>query len=287
MGSPTREILADTLQTRVIRMKLPEFSQLLPIARTAGEHINALYRTPDGKAIECKADNTPLTLADQRAHTHITNALAELTPAWPILSEEATLAPFETRQHWNTYWLIDPLDGTKEFIHHNDEFTVNIALIHAHQPILGIVYAPALDLLYYAARGQGASKLFQNETLPLHVKKTATPPLKVVASRFHNSTHLQEKFDTLPDFTVTTMGSSLKLCAVAEGQADLYPRLGPTSEWDIAAAQCVLEEAGGLIETGTGPLRYNTKDSVLNPGFIATHPALLDKYPEVLDLLKL
>lgn len=239
----------------------------IDLARMAGERILAVYET--AFEVTRKEDKSPLTEADMAAHKVITTGLAHLTPSLPMLSEEGPGIDFETRRRWQTYWLIDPLDGTREFVKRNGEFSVNIALVEDHQPILGIVYAPVLDHLYFASRGNGAYKQHGDDVPEsIHVNETANEPLRVTGSRSHSSSRLGMYLDRLGEHELISMGSSLKACLVAEGKADLYPRLGPTSEWDTAAAQCIVEEAGGAItSTDMQPLRYNTKESLLNPHF--------------------
>jgi 3'(2'), 5'-bisphosphate nucleotidase len=244
--------------------------QVTAIARNAGKAIMQVY---EGEvAVSHKQDNSPLTQADLAAHHIIEDGLASLLPQLPVLSEESDGLPYGTRASWDSYWLVDPLDGTREFIKRNGEFTVNIALIEQHQPVLGVVYAPALDLLYFAVRGQGAWRQ-QGDQPPqqISVKHYDAAKVLVAGSRSHGGDRLTEFLTKLGDYELISMGSSLKICLVAEGRADVYPRLGPTSEWDTAAAQCVLEEAGGkLVDEQNRPFRYNTRESLLNPEFFAT-----------------
>ncbi|MEJ2592306.1 MAG: 3'(2'),5'-bisphosphate nucleotidase CysQ [Candidatus Thiodiazotropha sp.] len=241
---------------------------LLQLARDAGDAILKIYNTDF--EVERKQDNSPLTEADLASHHTIVNALQRLTPEIPVLSEESASIPFETRRDWQRYWLIDPLDGTREFVKRNGEFTVNIAYIEAHQPVLGVVYAPVLDRIYYGISGEGAWK--QEAGAPAEAIRVAGElrrPAQVAGSRSHAGDSLKRFLDKLGEHELVSMGSSLKLCLVAEGVADIYPRLGPTSEWDTAAAQAVVEAAGGRVTTlDLQPLRYNTKDSLLNPHFL-------------------
>jgi 3'(2'), 5'-bisphosphate nucleotidase len=237
------------------------------IARDAGKAILEIYDA--GFDIEEKADKSPLTDADMASHRLIVDRLSQLTPEIPILSEESAKLPFEERSQWQTYWLVDPLDGTKEFIKRNGEFTVNIALIHDHNSIIGVINVPVLNVDYYAWQGGGCFKV-ENGGSPeqIHVKKLDGSTLKVAGSRSHGSEMMQRYMANLGDADMLSMGSSLKLCLVAEGKADLYPRLGLTSEWDTAAAHCIVEQAGGhLTQIDMQPLRYNTKESLLNPFF--------------------
>lgn len=251
-----------------------ELNDIIRIAQEAGARILEIYHSEDFN-IEYKQDESPLTKADLAAHRHIQAALQMLTPDIPILSEESKGVAFETRQHWDSFWLVDPLDGTKEFIKRNDEFTVNIALITQGAPVLGVVHVPALNLTY-AADSSGAYKLQGGELSRIRANSELAGPLKVVASRSHAGPETTSFLDNLvADYKleVVSKGSALKLCLVAEGSADLYPRLGPTMEWDTAAAQCVVEQAGGQVTKLDGfPLRYN-KRSLLNPHFMVASPA--------------
>ncbi|MCX7628129.1 MAG: 3'(2'),5'-bisphosphate nucleotidase CysQ [Methylophilaceae bacterium] len=243
--------------------------EVVGIARRAGKAIMEVYE--HGVAIQHKQDDSPLTQADLAAHQVIESGLAVLVPELPLLSEESAAIPYETRRQWNDYWLVDPLDGTREFIKRNGEFTVNIALIRHHRPVLGVVYAPALDLMFYAAQGQGAYRQLGNK-VATSIRARAFDPTQVTVagSRSHADEALLRFLDRMGPHMLISMGSSLKICLIAEGRADVYPRLGPTSEWDTAAAQCILEEAGGrLFGLDGAPLRYNLKESLLNPHFLA------------------
>ncbi|MGF1642788.1 MAG: 3'(2'),5'-bisphosphate nucleotidase CysQ [Thiotrichales bacterium] len=238
------------------------------IARDAGDAILQVYEHEF--EVHHKDDRSPLTEADLRSHHLIVARLGALSPHFPVLSEESKFEPFSVRCGWRTYWLVDPLDGTREFVKRNGEFTVNIALIHNGEPILGVVDAPALRRSYSAARGLGAWRQDDDGS----VRAIAARPLDlarltVASSKSHRDDRLEAFHAALPAHARTIMGSSLKLCLVAEGEADLYPRLGPTSEWDTAAAQCIVEEAGGRVtDLKLQPLRYNTKESLLNPEFL-------------------
>ena len=251
-----------------------QISQLHDIVRKAGAAIMEIYAQEI--EVETKADDSPLTKADLAAHRVLVEGLTKITPEIPILSEEGEQASFEERQSWHRYWLIDPLDGTKEFINRNGEFTVNVALIEGNQSILGVVGVPVQDLLYYGDVRRGVAERYAPEGMTLinGRQRVETDVVTVVASRSHGGerleTYLQELQDRLGEVSRTPVGSSLKLCILAEGQADIYPRLGPTSEWDIAAAHAVLAAAGGdLWAVGAQDLPYNSKESVLNPEFIA------------------
>jgi 3'(2'), 5'-bisphosphate nucleotidase len=239
------------------------------LAQQAGEKILAVYNS-DEFSVEEKADKSPLTAADLASHHAFVDGLTALTPDIPILSEESASLPYAERSAWQRYWLVDPLDGTREFIKRNGEFTVNIALIEEGVPVLSVVHVPVSGVSYLACRGQGA---FKQETggkrRTIRARKLGTGPLMVVGSRSHRGDSLNAFLDKLGEHEMVGMGSSLKLCLVAEGVADIYPRLGPTSEWDTAAAQCVVEQAGGFVtDTAMQPLRYNTRDSLLNPFFL-------------------
>ena len=240
---------------------------LLMLARQAGAAILAIYNTDF--MVTDKADNTPLTEADLAAHRLIVSRLRALTPDIPLLSEESTDIPFTTRSRWRRYWLIDPLDGTKEFVKRNGEFTVNIALIEDHKPTLGVIYAPVIDKIYYGVVGEGAwMRENSKDARPISVRSKHRDPVCVAGSRSHAGKSLQRFLKNLGEHELLSMGSSLKSCLVAEGRADIYPRLGLTSEWDTGAAQAIVEAAGGRVtRLDMQPLRYNTKESLLNPHF--------------------
>jgi len=240
------------------------------IARDAGRAILDVYGRDDF-AVTRKSDNSPLTEADRVAHRIISLALEKLDADVPVLSEESAPTDHEVRRKWTRYWLVDPLDGTKEFLKRNGEFTVNIALVDGHRAVLGSVYAPVLDRMYSGSLELGAWRSDAGRAAtPIAVRREAASPLRVVGSRSHPSPELAAYLKALPPHEITDMGSSLKICLVAEGAADIYPRLGPTSEWDTAAAQAILESAGGrMIDPAGRPLRYNTKDHLLNPHFLA------------------
>lgn len=253
---------------------------IIEIAKQAGEAIMEIYAT--NFDVTNKNDNSPLTQADLAANQVIVSAIKQLTPHIPILTEESEAVDSTVRRNWQQYWLIDPLDGTREFVKRNGEFTVNIALIDQHVPVLGVVYAPVTDLLYYASRGQGAYKQINGTETRIHTKNFDIERLVIAGSRSHSDKHFQQFLQNLHVATGVTpelisMGSSLKIGLVAEGVADVYPRLGPTSEWDTAAAHCVLQEAGGdIIDVDGHSLRYNTKESLLNPTFFATNKNTLN-----------
>ncbi len=240
---------------------------VIRICEGAGRHILDVYQ--QDFSVEHKDDDSPVTQADLRAHRHIAAALAERWPDIPLLSEEGATLPFETRRAWSQYWLVDPLDGTREFIKKNGEFTVNIALIVNGESVLGVVHAPVPDDTYAAARGAGAIRVRNGVSTPIQTRVQPERPT-VLASRSHRDARTQAWLDELPTHDIASRGSSLKFCLIAAGEADLYPRLGPTSEWDTAAAQCVVEEAGGAVLAlpERVPLRYNQKDSLLNSEFL-------------------
>ncbi|MYL22824.1 3'(2'),5'-bisphosphate nucleotidase CysQ [Halomonas alkaliantarctica] len=239
------------------------------IAREAGDAIMTVYAREF--SVEEKEDKSPLTEADRAAHEIIVRELNALPEGIPVLSEEDTEL-FEGPDEKGRYWLVDPLDGTKEFIKRNDEFTVNIALIEQGKPVLGVVVAPALGTAYLAAEGLGATKVDPfgtRHTLQVAGRPETTTPWRVVGSRSHPSPYLTEWLNTLGEHEMLPMGSSLKLCVIAEGKADVYPRLGPTCLWDTGAAQAVVEQAGGRVETLQGePLSYATPSKKLNPHFV-------------------
>jgi 3'(2'), 5'-bisphosphate nucleotidase len=245
---------------------------LLPIVARAGAAIMTVYDT--AFTVEHKADNSPLTLADTESQRVIIEGLRELTGDVPILSEESALGPWDERRRWRELWVVDPLDGTREFVKRNGEFTVNIALIVEHEPVLGVVAAPASGLLYWGAAGHGAFSQHRGAA-PAAIRVSAPQnPLRVVGSRSHASPDTAAYLERLQPHVMTGIGSSLKFCWVAEGKADLYPRFGPTSEWDTAAGQAVLEAAGGHVTLLNGHrLRYNCRESVLNGDFLAFNDA--------------
>ncbi|KAA3629065.1 MAG: 3'(2'),5'-bisphosphate nucleotidase [Proteobacteria bacterium] len=241
------------------------------IAIEAGHAIMEIY----GRAfdIDEKTDGSPVTTADMRAHAIIANRLERLTPDVPVLSEESSDTVFEARRDWRRFWLVDPLDGTKEFIRRNGEFTVNIALIEGASPVLGVVYTPAQDIVHQAAEGAGAQRIAGGTSTGIRCRSFDRREVCLVASRSHAGAAVDRYRAALEQdvdrVRTTSMGSALKICLVAEGAADIYPRLGPTSEWDTAASHCVLNEAGGRLTDVHGhDLSYNKK-SLLNPWFLA------------------
>lgn len=248
---------------------------VLDLVRAAGAAILHIYAGEF--AVQDKADSSPLTEADMAAHRILVDGLDALEPRLPVLSEESAEVPWSRRGQWRRHWLVDPLDGTREFVKRNGEFTVNVALIDGTETALGCVYAPALEALYIAWRGGGAWRVEPDGSrLALSTQRPAPRPLRVAASRSHLDPRTQALLERMGECERHGMGSSLKFCRIAEGRADVYPRFGPTSEWDTAAAQCVLEQAGGAVLTTAGQtLRYRRGESIINPDFIALgDPAL-------------
>ncbi len=241
------------------------------LAVQAGQKIMEVYQLPDFAAVtEVKHDQSPLTVADRAAHEVIVQGLTKHFPGIPVWSEEGRTIPYEERRHWERFWLVDPLDGTKEFLKRNGEFTVNIALIEGTRPVLGVIYVPATGVLYFGERNGGAfTEGRGQEPRPIQVSGD-TPGRVAVGSRSHSS---PEEAAVLQQYRVTdhvAIGSSLKFCLIAEGKANLYYRSGPTMEWDTAAGQAIVEAAGGRVtDTNGGFLGYN-KPSPLNSSFICT-----------------
>ena len=251
-----------------------DIQQIVALSELAGAKILEIYADETRfEVVDFKADDSPLTMADKAAHDVIAAGLARLTPDIPVLSEEGKSISYETRRHWDQFWLVDPLDGTKEFIKRNGEFTVNIALISAGRPIMGVVHVPVTGATYYGENGQGAfvkrpdSESVRIEANPVKMDQSG---LRLVASRSHMSAEVEAYVKQFASPEIVSMGSSLKFMLIADNEADIYPRLAPTMEWDTGAAQAVLEAAGGSVinhETGQ-PLSYN-KENLLNPHFVA------------------
>jgi 3'(2'), 5'-bisphosphate nucleotidase len=247
----------------------------MPVVERASTAIMQIY---DGAfAVQRKDDNSPLTLADLESQRVIIEGLKRLTPEIPILSEESAAAPWAERQTWRELWVVDPLDGTREFVKRNGEFTINIALVLQHEPVLGVVCAPAQNVTYWGIAGDGAfTRARDGETRAIH---TAPPqrPVRVLGSRSHASSQTAAYLARLGPHLVSGVGSSLKFCLLAEGKADLYVRFGATSEWDTAAGQAVLEAAGGHVTRMDGHrMRYNCRESLINGDFVAfTDPKVL------------
>ncbi|MFI4891771.1 MAG: 3'(2'),5'-bisphosphate nucleotidase CysQ [Steroidobacterales bacterium] len=250
-------------------------TDLMPVVARAAEAIMRIYGAEF--AVERKDDNSPLTLADLESQRVIVESLSRLTPGVPVLSEESAQAPWAERRRWHELWVVDPLDGTREFVKRNGEFTINIALVRDHEPLLGIVAAPAQAVVYWGAAGVGAFRERRGEQCTAIHVSAPHEPIRIVGSRSHNSPQTDAWCGTLNPSTVFGIGSALKFCRIAEGSADLYPRFGPTSEWDTAAGQALLEAAGGHVTRLDGHrLRYNCRESLINGDFVAfNHAAVL------------
>jgi 3'(2'), 5'-bisphosphate nucleotidase len=246
-----------------------DIQDIVTIAKEAGTAIMQVYKQ-DFK-VEYKQDSSPLTLADKKANDIIEDGLNQLSVNFPILSEEGKETPYKDRKHWEYFWLVDPLDGTKEFVKKNGEFTVNIALIYKDTPVLGVVYAPALNVCYWAKHDEGAFK--DGQKLPLKVKEQRDT-YKIVASRSHMSDETQafvDAIDTNKEKELISIGSSLKICLVAEGEADIYPRLAPTMEWDTAAAHAIIIESNRNLKSYknyTYTTHLYNKPNLLNNWFV-------------------
>ncbi len=253
-----------------------DIQDIIKISKDAGKAIMKIYNEDFG--VEYKTDNTPLTIADKKANEIIVTALNQLPvnsflqQNIPILSEEGRNVPYDERKNWEYFWLIDPLDGTKEFVKKNGEFTINVALIYKGAPVLGVVYSPVLNVCYWAKKGEGAFK--DGNKLPLKAKKQRNV-YKIVASRSHMSNETKdfiESIDTDKEKVIISIGSSLKICLVAEGEANIYPRLGPTMEWDTAAAHAIVNESGGLFNKYINKDAYQkqlyNKENLLNDWFV-------------------
>ena len=243
---------------------------IIELAEDAGRRILEIYKTEF--SVEYKQDKSPVTNADFAAHNAIQAGIDILTPEIPFLSEESKSEAFEQCKSWNLYWLADPLDGTREFVRRNGNFSVNIALIQNNRPVLGVIHIPVSGVNYFAAMNCGAYKSTATHEIPVRIhtqKKSRNPPV-IIISRSRRGGRLEKFLRQVGPHESLRMGSSIKSCMVAEGKADIYPCLGPTSEWDTAAAQCIIEEAGGrMVDTNGQPLRYNTKNSLINPPFLA------------------
>jgi 3'(2'), 5'-bisphosphate nucleotidase len=256
--------------TPVLGAKKSMMKDIIQFAEEAGKAVMEIY-SRENFGTTLKENNSPLTLADTASHDIIVKFLKSFTPDWPILSEESKSIPYEVRKSWSSFWMVDPMDGTKEFIKRNGEFTVNIALIRQGTPVLGVVYAPAKETTYYAEEGKGAFKKDKETgTRQIRVDSGCPSVTKVVVSRSHAGDETESFLKKLGPFECVEVGSSLKLCQVAEGLAHLYPRFWPSMEWDTAAAQCVVLESGGSVTDLEGNLlRYN-KQNLLNPYFMVS-----------------
>lgn len=253
-----------------------ETQQLLEIAKQAalqaGAAVWAIYDSGDYESFS-KTDDSPVTSADYKAHDIIDSMLRELTPNIPIMSEEQTNAPLSERKHWQRYWLIDPIDGTQEFVARSGDFAVNIALIEDNQPIIGVIYWPAGNALYFASKGHGAHKESPSESGPIHVRQFDDPQNDVVTIAISRRQSRENVLSRLTDqrvFHTLPLGScSLKACFIAEGKADIFMRLGVTGEWDTGASQCIVTEAGGnIVAVDFNPLTYNQRSVLTNPNFL-------------------
>jgi 3'(2'), 5'-bisphosphate nucleotidase len=248
---------------------------MVPVAARAAAAIMAVYA--GAFAVERKLDDSPLTQADIESQCIILEGLAKLTPGVPVLAEESAQAPWAERRAWTELWVVDPLDGTREFVKRNGQFAINIALVIEHEPLLGLIAVPAQGLVYVGAAGLGAYRQVADGTRSSIQVAPPGMPLRVVGSRSHRSPELAAYLAQLPQHQLLGVGSALKFCLLAEGSADLYPRFGPTSEWDTAAGQALLEAAGGYVTRMDGHrLRYNCRESIINGDFVAfTHPSVL------------
>ena len=242
---------------------------VIAIAREAGAAIMAVYG--GDVAVRAKADDSPVTAADLAAHRCIVDGLAQLTPEIPVLSEEsAHTVPQQLRRGWSRFWLVDPLDGTREFLKGNGEFTVNIALVDDGVPVFGVIQAPVGGAVWHGVLGQGAFRRDGDAERAIATRRPASTPLRVAASRSHLDARTVKMLERIGEHESIGRGSSLKFCLLAEGGMDAYPRLGPTSEWDTAAGQAILEAAGGCVLDLQGrPFRYNQRDTLLNGDFVA------------------
>ncbi len=247
-----------------------EIKHILEIAKLAGDEILKIYEDESQfNIVDFKADDSPLTLADKKSHEVIARNIEDLYPHIPLLSEEGRDIPYDIRKYWNEFWLVDPLDGTKEFIKRNGEFTVNIALIAEGFPVLGVIYAPVLDTYYYALQEEGSYKINGGQRSHLKVSEKKEEGLTAVRSRSHASPEEEEIFKKYNVSEYTSVGSSLKFCMVAEGNADIYYRHGPTMEWDTGAGQAIVENAGFEMINIESKERFSyNKPSLLNPGFL-------------------
>ncbi len=254
------------MKIRKIKMNL-EF--LVGIAKEAGKAIMEVYGTDF--EVTRKQDHSPLTLADMRSHEIISSALLDRYPDIPVLSEEGRQIPFEVRRNWESFWLVDPLDGTKEFVKRNGEFTVNIALVRNRMPVVGVIYIPVSDRAFVADMGEGCWEISSGG----HKRLTVSPispdePVRVVRSRSHPAPGLEQFLSLIASYKIINRGSALKFCSVAAGEADFYPRFGPTWEWDTAAGQAIVTAAGGvMVDLAGNPFVYN-KENLLNPPFIVS-----------------
>ena len=253
-------------------------SSTVEIAKLAGEGITEIYNSDFD--YQLKKDLSPITAADNLSHIIITKRLKILTPEIPVLSEENCDIPYKIRANWTKYWLVDPLDGTKEFIKRNGEFTVNIALIENNTPIFGVIHLPVTSETYWGSKGNHSFYSNENNNAErIYVSENHQNPIRLVASRSHPSEMLNDLLEKIIDYEIIKVGSSIKFCHIASGQADCYPRFGPTSEWDTAAGEAIVNFAGGhVIAAASGnSLKYNVKEEYLNPNFIVSNGKIISE----------
>lgn len=247
--------------------------KILPIVKQAGGVITQIYekyKKDSVLEVEKKADETPITEADWQSHDLFIKELTLLTPDIPILSEESAAIPYSVRREWPLYWLLDPLDGTRDFLEMTDEFTINLALVNQHSPVIGIIYAPITKTCYFATPGEAFKQIGDGQSQAIKCSSGPLENPRIVVSRHHGRGATQQFLEKFGSHQIIHCGSALKFGLIAEGVADIYPRLGPTSEWDTAAGQCIVEAAGGcVLDFNAQALRYNASDSLLNPNFIA------------------
>ena len=254
------------------------------IAQEAGSAILQIYNSDFNYKL--KKDSSPITEADYISNKIITERLKILTPKIPIISEENSEIPYEIRSRWKKYWLVDPLDGTKEFIKKNGDFTVNIALIQNNTPIFGVIHIPVTNETYWGSKINGSFYSNSNNDIKqIRVSKNNNNPIRLVASRSHPSEMLNDLLEKIVDYEILKVGSSIKFCHIASGQAECYPRFGPTSEWDIAAGEAIVSFAGGDVITSAGDsINYNAKEDYLNPNFIVSNGKIISE--RILSLSK-
>ena len=252
-------------------------SSTVEIAKEAGMVITEIYNSDFD--YQLKEDLSPITAADNLSHNIITKRLKTLTPQTPILSEENCNIPYKIRSQWTQYWLVDPLDGTKEFISKNGEFTVNIALIENNTPIFGVIDIPVTNETYWGSKVNGSFCSDANNNIKqINVPEDNQNPMRIVASRSHPSNMLASLLEIIVDYEIIEIGSSIKFCLIASGQADCYPRFGPTSEWDTAAGEAIVESAGGqVVNTNGDSMNYNVKEDYLNPNFIVSNGKIISE----------
>jgi len=260
-----------------IQIKTELIEQLIDLSIEAGDAILEIYDSEID--VQVKSDNSPLTKADLKSNSIIVKRLKTLVPNIPILSEEEADISFNVRSKWNEYWLIDPLDGTKEFVNKNGEFTVNIALIRDHKPIFGLIHLPIKKHTYWGCKDKGSFFLDQgNNIKKINVSNHMNQPIRIATSRSHPSEKLTNLLNKIDNYELLEVGSSLKFCLIASGEADIYPRLGPTSEWDIAAGHAIVSFAGGSIQHVDGSeIKFNEKKNYINKDFIASNSLFLAK----------